>query len=141
MDGAIRELGHLRKLRLPGRNEARTIRFDPMAFCHHPQGDAVLLHWSDQSDASLDLAIVKHETRSGNLNGRTSRTLVDQQDGARVAEPIKGLIQPQRMIAFALADGEKPGLGAGRRMGINRPPVSDDKALGAERFQADVVDA
>ena len=70
-----------------------TIRFDPMAIRHHPQGDAVLLHWSDQSDASLDLAIVKHETRGRNLNGRTTRTLVDQQDGARVAEPIKGVIQ------------------------------------------------
>src|SRR3954471_22542058 len=129
MDGAIRELGHLRKFRLPDRDEARTIRFDPMAFCHHPQGDAVLLHWSDQSDASLDLAIVKHETRGRNLHGCASRTLVDQQEGARVAEPIKSLIQPHRMIELALADGEKPGLGAGRRMSINRPPVSDGKVL------------
>ena len=44
------------------------------------------------------------------------------------------------MIAFALGNGEKPGLGAGGRMSINRPPVSDDKALGAERFQADIID-
>ena len=80
-----------------------TIRFDPMAFCHHPQGDAVLLHRSDQSDASLDLAIVKHETRGRNLHGGTSRTLVDQQDGAAIAEPIKGVIQLHRMIALALA--------------------------------------
>ena len=45
------------------------------------------------------------------------------------------------MIALALGDREKPGLGAGRRMNINRPPVGDDKALGAECFQPDVIGA
>ena len=67
-----------------------TIRFDPMAFRHHPQGDAVLLHRSDQSDAPLDLAVVKHEARGRNLNGGTSRTLVDQQDGAAIARADQG---------------------------------------------------
>ena len=93
MDRAFRELGHLRKLRLPGRGEAFTIRFDPMAFRHHLQGDAVLLHRSDQPDAPLDLAVVEHEARRRDLNGGTSRALVDQQDGAAIGETIKSVIQ------------------------------------------------
>src|SRR6185503_16141684 len=43
------------------------------------------------------------------------------------------------MIALALSNREKPGLGAGGRMSINRPPVGDDKALSAERFQSDII--
>src|SRR6185436_8945719 len=44
------------------------------------------------------------------------------------------------MITLALSNREKQGLGASGRMSINRLPVGDDKALSAERFQADVVD-
>src|SRR5579859_5803448 len=107
MDRAIRELRHLCKLRLPGRGEARTIRFDPMAFCHHPQGDAVLLHRSDQSDASLDLAIVKHEARSRDLHGCSARALIDQQDGTMIGKTTESIVQTHRMIALALRDCEK----------------------------------
>ncbi len=45
------------------------------------------------------------------------------------------------MIALALCDSEQPGLGAGPPLVIDRPPVGDDKALGTECFQPDVVGA
>ena len=45
------------------------------------------------------------------------------------------------MIALALGDREQPGLGAGAGMGVDRAPVGDDKALGAERLQPDVIGA
>ena len=69
---------------------------------------------------------------------RPERSLISRMARA-IGEPIEGVIQRHRMIALALGDREKPGLGAGRRMSIDRPPVSDDKALGAERFQPDVI--
>jgi hypothetical protein len=45
------------------------------------------------------------------------------------------------MIALALSDREQPGLGARARMDIDRPPVGNNKAFGAKRFQSDVVGA
>ena len=97
------------------------------------------LHRADQPHASLDLAIVEHEARRRDLHGRTARALVDQQHGARIGEAIQRLVQRHRAIALALGDGEQAGLRAGAGMGVDRAPIGDDEALGAERLQPDVI--
>jgi hypothetical protein len=115
VDRAFRELGHLGKLRHPGRSEAPTVRFDPVALRHHAQGDRVLIHRPDQTDAPLDLAVIEHDARRGDLHGGSSRALIDQQDGLTIGKTSKSVIQTHRMIALALCDSEQPGLGAGPR--------------------------
>ena len=108
MDRAVGELGHLGELGLPGRGEAFAIGFHPMAFRHHLQRKAVMLHRPDQPHAPFDLAVVEHETRRRDLHGGAARPLVDQQNGARIGEPIERLIQRHGTIALALGDGEQP---------------------------------
>src|SRR5262245_9609962 len=112
-----------------------------MALRHHSQWDLVLLHRPDQAYAPLDLAVVEHDARCRDLHGGSSRALVDQQGSTTIREVMKSVIQTHRMIALALGDREQPGLSASARMGVNCPPVGDDKAFGAERFQPDVVGA
>ena len=60
---------------------------------------------------------------------------------AETGEPIERVIQFQRMIALALRDREKTCFCAGARMDIDRAPIGDDKTLGAERFQPDIIGA
>ena len=99
MDGAVGELGHFGELGLPCRGEALAVGLHPMAFRHHLQRKAVMLHRSDQPHAPLDLAVVEHEARRRNLHGGAARALVDQQDGARIGETIKCLVQRDRAVA------------------------------------------
>ena len=136
-----RELRNARELRQPGGGKAFAVGFEPMAFRHHLQGNAVLLHRADQPDTAFNLTVVEHEARRRNLHRGPVGALVDQQDGTMIGKTAEGIIQGHRTIALALGNREKPGFGAGRRMNINRPPVGDDKALGAQRFQPDVIGA
>ena len=80
MDRALGELGHLAELGLPGRGEAFAVGFRPMAFGHHLQRKAVMLHRPDQPHPPLDLAVIEHEARRRHLNGGPAGALVDQQD-------------------------------------------------------------
>ena len=112
-----------------------------MAFRHHLRGDAALLHGTDQPDAPLDLAIIKHEARSRDLQGGSARALVDQQDGSMIGKTTENVIQALRMIALALRDCDKACFCSGSWMDIDRPPVGDDKALGAKGFQPNVISA
>ena len=79
MDRAVGELGHFGELGLPGRGEAFAVGFHPMAFRHHLQRKAVMLHRPDQPHAPLDLAVIEHETWRRHLNGGPAGALVDQQ--------------------------------------------------------------
>ena len=79
MDRAVGELGHLGELGLPGGGEAFAVGFRPVAFRHHLQRKAVMLHRPDQPHAPLDLAVIEHETRRRHLHGGAARALVDQQ--------------------------------------------------------------
>ena len=97
------------------------------------------LHRANQPHASLDFAVIEHEARRRDLYGRTARALVDQQHRARIGEPIQSLVQRHRAIALALGDDEQASLCAGPRMGVDRAPIGDDEALGAERLQPDVI--
>ena len=83
MDGAVGELGHFGEFRLPGRGEAFAVGLRPMAFGHHLQRKAVMLHRPDQPHAPFDLAVIEHEARSRHLNGGPAGALVDQQDARR----------------------------------------------------------
>ena len=139
VDRAVGEGGHLGKLGLPNGGEALAIGFRPVALRHHLQGKAVALHRANQPHASFDFAIIEHEARRRDLNGRTARALVDQQHGARIGEAIQSLVQRHRAIALALGDDEQAGLRAGAGMGVDRAPIGDDEALGAERLQPDVI--
>ena len=56
-----------------------------------------------------------------------------------IGKTTENIIQTHRMIALALRDCEKTCFCTGHRMDIDRPPVDDDKALGAEGFQANVI--
>lgn len=141
MDRAFRELRHLGKFRQPGCGKAITISLAPMTFCQHFLRDAVLLHRPDQPNTPFDFAVVEHEARSRDLHGGSSRALIDQQGSATIRKTTKSVIQIHRMIALTLGDREKPGLGACAVMDVDRPPAGDRKALGAERFQPDVIDA
>jgi hypothetical protein len=58
-----------------------------------------------------------------------------------IGKTAEGIIQGDRTVALALGYREKPGFGAGRRMNVNCPPISDDKTLGTECFQPDVIGA
>ena len=100
-----------------------------------------MLHRPDQPHAPLDLAVVEHQARRRDLHGGSAGALVDQQHGARIGEPIQGLVQRHRTIALALDDGEQPRLRAGAGMGVDRAPVGDHEALGPQRLQPDIVGA
>ena len=52
---------------------------------------------------------------------------------------IQGLVQGHRAIALALGDDQQAGLRAGAGMGVDRAPIGDHEALGAERLQPDVI--
>src|SRR6266436_1973791 len=58
-----------------------------------------------------------------------------------IGKTTESLIQFHRMIALALRDREKTCFCTGARMDIDRAPIGDDKTLGAERFQPDVIGA
>ena len=141
VDRALGEFGNARKLRLPGGGKAFSVGFEPMAFRHHPQGNAVLLHRADQPHSAFNLTVVEHEARRRNLHRGPVGALVDQQDGTLIRKTAEGVIQGHWMISLTLDNREEPRFGAGRRMNINCPPISDDKALGAQRFQPDVIGA
>ncbi|MBB4423846.1 hypothetical protein GGD66_002390 [Bradyrhizobium sp. CIR48] len=100
----------------------------------------MLLHRPYQADAPLDLAVVEHDARRRHLHG-PSRALIDQQNSSAIGKSRESVIQIYKMVALALDDRDQPGLGACARMDMDRSPVSDDKALGAKRFQPDVVGA
>ena len=133
--------GHLGELGLPGGGEALAVGFDPVALRHHLQRKVVLLHRPDQPHAPFDLAVVEHEARRRDLHGGAARALVDQQHGAGIGEAIERLIQRHRTVALALGDGQQARLRAGAGMGVDRAPVGDDEALGAQRLQPDIVGA
>ena len=139
VDRAVGELGHLGKLGLPSGGEGVAIGFDPVALGHHLQRKAVALHRPDQPHASFDFAVVEHEARRRDLHGRAAGALVDQQHGAWIGEAIQRLVQRHRAIALALGDDEQAGLRAGAGMGVDRAPIGDHEALGAERLQPDVI--
>src|SRR5258708_6826827 len=90
---------------------------------------------------SLDLTVVKHEARGRDLHGCATGALIDQQDGTMIGKTTESVIQFHWMIALALRDREKTCFCAGARMDIDRAPIGDDKTLGAERFQPDVISA
>ena len=101
----------------------------------------MLFHRADQPDAPLDLAIVEHEARRRDLHGAPAGALIDQQHGAVIGETTQGFIERDRPIALALRYGQQPGLRTRPRMGVNRAPVGNSEALGAQRFQPDVIGA
>src|SRR5260370_13474955 len=103
MDGAVGEPGHSGELGLPGRGEAFAISFRPMAFGHHLQRKAVMLHRPDQPHTPFDLTVIEHETRSRHLNSGTAGALVDQQDGAGTGETIECLVKPNWTPSLQLA--------------------------------------
>ena len=139
MDRAFRELRHFRKLRLPDCTESLAIRLEPTAFRHCLQRNAVAFHRPDQSNALLDLAVVEHQARRRHLYGRPTGTVVKQQDSTAVREMTKRVVEGHWPIAFALGNGKQPCLSAGRGMGVDRAPVSDDEAFGPEGFQTNVM--
>ena len=116
---------------------ASTQRVSPMASQRH----VLAFHRPDQADAPLDLAIVEHDAGGRDLHGGAAGLLVDEQDGARIAEMIERRIERDRPIALALGDGQQPGFGAGARMGVDHLPVGDDEALGPQRLQPDIIGA
>src|SRR6476646_2318462 len=107
-----------------------------MAFRHHLQRYAVLLHRSDQPNALFYLAIIQHEARGRDLHGRPVGTLIDQQDGTMIGKTADNIIHGHTMITSAFGDREKPGLGAGGWVNVDGPTVGHDKTLGAERLQS-----
>src|SRR4051794_11982307 len=110
MDGAVGELGYFAELGGPRRSEARAIDLRPVTFRHRLQWKAVALHWSDQPHAPLDLAVVEHAAGRRDLNGGPARALVDEEQGARIGEPIERLVKRDRAVAPTLGDGEQAGL-------------------------------
>ena len=100
-----------------------------------------MLHRPDQPHAPFDLAVVEHEARGRDLHGGAVRALVDQQHRARIGKTIERLVQRHGIVAPAFGDGEKPRLRASAGMGVDRTPVGDDEALGAQRLQTGVIRA
>ncbi len=86
MQGAVGELRHLGQFAAPDGGEAVAIRFGPMGIAHHAQRHVLRFHRSDQADAALDLAIVKHDAGGRHLHYGTPRSLVDQELGARIGK-------------------------------------------------------
>ena len=81
------------------------------------------------------MMIVKHAEKQGPppkelMDAITILSEEETKDGTMIGKTAEGIIQGHRMISLAFGDREKPSLGAGRRMNINCPPISDDKTLG-----------
>ena len=143
MDRAFGELRHFGKLGAARRRRsvsrsASTQWLSAIIF----SGRLWLLHRPDQPHAPLDLAVVEHQARRRDLHGGAARALVDQQHGATIGETIRA---PRRASpdgcarAAVMVSSRVSAPVAG--MGVDRAPVGDDEALGAERLQPDVVDA
>ena len=141
MDLAVGELRNLGDFGLPGAGEGVAVGFPPMGLRHHCQRYGRMLHRADQANPAFDLAIVEHQTSGRNLHGGAARLAVDQKNRAGIGETLQRLIERDRTVALALDDREQPGLGGGAGMGVDRLPVGDDKTLGRQRLQSNIIGA
>ena len=74
------------------------------------------------------------------LHRRAPRLFVDQQTAALGADR-KGVGERQRAVAVLAQHAVAAGLGAGRGIGADRPPLGDMKAFGDQGLDADVIGA
>ena len=141
MERALGEGRHVGDLLAPRGREGGAIGLLPMALGHHLQRSMMMLHRPDQPDAGFDLAVVEHERRRRHLHGGATRSAVHQELAVATVEKGQDGFERHWPVAPLFGDGEQPGLGAGGRMGVDRPAVGDDEAFGRQRLEPDVMDA
>jgi hypothetical protein len=94
------------------------VGLEPVAFRHHLERNAVLLHRADQPNALLNLAVIQHEARRRDLHSSPVGALVDEQDRTMIPESGQRVLKADGAIALALSYRQEPGLSARRRMNV-----------------------